>query len=148
MNKTAKKATQSTKTPEKRDILPPSRSLTLAEFIAEGERLFGPDRMTWRWRCPICKHVATTAEYQAAGAPEAAVGFNCIGRYTGAKRTMYDAGQPGPCNYTGGGLFHLNPVRISDHPGYAFFEFAPYEKGEARPETLSIEKEPNDRHAE
>jgi len=115
------------------DIIPHARSLTLAEFIAEGERLFGPDRMKWRWRCPVCKHVATTAEYKAAGAPEGAVGFACIGRYVGAKRTMSQPGEPGPCDYTGGGLFKLNPVHITDHPGYAFFEFAPYEEGEERP---------------
>jgi hypothetical protein len=41
--------------------------------------------------------------------------FNCIGRYDGRHGGVQMGTRPGPCNYTGGGLFNLNPVAVL-HP--------------------------------
>lgn len=106
--------------------------MTLAEYLAEGQRRFGPDKMKWKFICPICKVLISVQDYKDAGAGEGDIGVSCIGRYGGrAVREALDIfGQtgkaigPGPCNYSGYGLFHLNPVHISDHEGVQFFEFA------------------------
>jgi hypothetical protein len=41
--------------------------------------------------------------------------FNCIGRYDGIHGDVPLGTKPGPCNYTGGGLFNLNPIAVI-HP--------------------------------
>lgn len=69
--------------------------------------------MKWRFKCPVCGHVASVQDYKDAGARENEVGFNCIGRYLPGSRRAFGGSGPGPCDYTGGGLFHLNPVRIT-----------------------------------
>lgn len=98
---------------------------THEEWIAEAKRRFGDDAKTWRFVCPSCGHVASVADYQAAGAPESAVAFSCVGRWTGAKKDVF-AQDGGPCNYAGGGLFRLNPntVAFGDavHSVFAFAE--------------------------
>lgn len=85
--------------------------MTHTEWLAEGETLFGPDPMQWRFVCPACKHVAAVNDWKSAGAPEGAVAFSCVGRWGGAKREAFGDGQ-GPCNYAGGGLIGLNPVEV------------------------------------
>ena len=101
---------------------PVGRTLTMKAFLAEGERLFGPDRRLWRFRCPVCGHAACGEEYLAAGAPEGAVGFSCIGRWMDGARSAFGGSGPGPCDYAGGGLFGLNPVHVIGAGD--FFEFA------------------------
>lgn len=108
------------------------KRLTHAEWVAEATALFGPDPMAWRFACPCCGHVASVADYKAAGAEESAVGYSCIGRWTGAKRDALGLNSPeglpaagrGPCNYAGGGLFKLHPVEVvfdgSARPVFAF----------------------------
>jgi hypothetical protein len=98
------------------------RTITHAEWLAEGERRFGTDKTAWRFVCPACGHVASVADWKAAGAPEAAVAFSCVGRWTGAKREAFGDGK-GPCNYTGGGLFALNPVTVSLESGGSITAF-------------------------
>ncbi|MEW6573152.1 MAG: VVA0879 family protein, partial [Bacillota bacterium] len=86
--------------------------MTREEWYAEGRRRFGDDVMKWKFVCPACGHVASVQDYKDAGAPEGAVAFSCIGRYLPNAKQAFDPEGPGPCNYTGGGLFRLNPVRI------------------------------------
>lgn len=88
-----------------------SQVVTLDEWRAEATRLFGEDEMQWRWRCPACGHECSTADYQAAGAKSTHVGFSCVGRFLPAPRDAFGDG-PGPCNYAGGGLIGLNPIRV------------------------------------
>ena len=78
--------------------------------------------------CPVCGHIATAAEYYAAGARIEAAGFSCIGRWIGG-RPAFEKGGKGPCNYTGGGLFKLNPwtVIIEDGGEHHVFAFAEVE---------------------
>lgn len=97
-----------------------TRTITLEQYMADAEEKFGPDKMNWKFVCPSCGNVASVAAYKAAGAPEGAVGFSCVGRWTGATKNIGE--KPGPCNYSGGGLFGLNPVTIEGHGNY--FEFA------------------------
>jgi hypothetical protein len=98
------------------------RKTTLEQYQADAIERFGPDMMNWKFVCPACGHVASVADYKAAGAPEGTVGFSCVGRWSGAKRGAFEDGKPGPCDYAGGGLFCLNPVEVV---GYGrFFEFA------------------------
>jgi hypothetical protein len=98
------------------------RDLTKAEWEAEGERRFGPDRMKWRFVCPVCKHVATPEDWMKSGAPDAAIAFSCVGRWIEGAQKAFESNKAGPCNYAGGGLFRLNPVKVDGEYGY--FEFA------------------------
>lgn len=98
-----------------------------ADWRKEAVRRFGPDPMGWRFVCPCCEHKATVADYKAAGAPTGAVAFSCVGRWLGAKAAARDAfgGKgPGPCNYTGGGLINLNPIKVMLDKGGEMFAFA------------------------
>lgn len=103
------------------------REMTLTGWEAEGTRRFGPNQMAWRFVCPSCGAEMSVADYKAAGAPENAVAFSCVGRWTGAKATIFE--QPGPCNYAGGGLFQLNPVKVTQPDGVAHHVFAFAEVG-------------------
>ena len=104
------------------------RTLTHQKWEAEGTHRFGLDKMGWRFVCPCCGFVASARDYEAAGAPETAVAFSCVGRWAGAAREAFEAGKrrPGPCNYAGGGLFGLNPVTVTVEgaPDHHMFEFA------------------------
>lgn len=82
-----------------------------ADWLKKAKELFGDDTQEWVFKCPMCKHEASVAEYQAAGADEGEVGFSCIGRHLEGRSAMYSEG-PGPCDYAGGGLFRLNPVHV------------------------------------
>lgn len=98
--------------------------MTESEWIAEGERRFGPDRMKWRFICPSCGYVASVQEWKDAGAQGGAVAFSCVGRYTGSRKELGDK-TGGPCNYAGGGLFRLNPIEITHSGGTThLFAFA------------------------
>lgn len=99
--------------------------MTKDEWVTEGALRFGPDRMQWKFVCPSCRYAAKASEWYAAGAPEGAIAFSCIGRWTGApdKLTFRKAG--GPCQYAGGGLFRLNPVTVTDGDvTHNLFDFA------------------------
>lgn len=102
--------------------------MTAAEWQAEAVRRFGKDASAWRFVCPVCKHVASVADWEAAGAPEGAIAFACVGRWRQGARDAFGGKGPGPCNYTGGGLFGLNPVTVvdgnSEHRMFAFAEVA------------------------
>ena len=105
------------------------QQFTQAEWMAEGERRFGPDTEDWRFLCPACGHTAAVRDWKDAGAPEGAVGFSCVGRWAGAGREAFGDG-PGPCNYAGGGLFRLNPITVTapdgtEHHAFAFAEITP-----------------------
>lgn len=86
--------------------------MTLQEWREEGRKLFGDDEMQWRFICPSCKHVTRVQDWKDAGAPETAVAFSCVGRWSGAEDSATFQGRGGPCQYAGGGLIGLNPVRI------------------------------------
>ena len=95
------------------------------EWEKEGIRRFGSDQQKWQFVCPSCGFVASVADYVSAGASDGFIGFSCIGRLVGAKRSLFEDG-PGPCDYAGGGLFNISPVSIGGFKG-GFFAFADVE---------------------
>ncbi len=100
------------------------------EWALKALRRFGADPLAWRFVCPSCGHVASVADWRAAGAPEGAVAFSCVGRWTGGDDEQTFQGKGGPCTYAGGGLIGLNPVRVIAPDGtprdiFAFVETDP-----------------------
>lgn len=84
------------------------------EWEEMGTKLFGEDQMKWKFTCPVCGHIASMQDYKDAGAPQEEVAVSCIGRWTGIKRKLDDSGNSNghPCDYSGYGLFKLNPVKV------------------------------------
>lgn len=110
-----------------------TRRIQYADWLAEGrERFGGESPLKWRFKCPACGHVQAVEDfrpYKAQGATAETARFNCIGRYSGANPNAGLSGkgnQPGPCNYTSGGLFDLRPVTVITESGAEVrsFEFA------------------------
>lgn len=106
------------------------RTTTLADYEAQARRLFGEDKMLWSWRCPICGFVQNALDYKNAGAPESAIAFSCVGRWIDGSRRAFGGKGPGPCDYTGGGLFMCNPVNVllPNGSNVFIFEFATREE--------------------
>ena len=96
--------------------------MTEDEWYAKGELLFGADKMKWRFVCPSCGHVASVQDYKDAGAPQEAVAFSCVGRWTGGKPAFKKGN--GPCDYAGHGLIRLNPIRLTNAAGENLRVFA------------------------
>lgn len=97
--------------------------MTAKEWNEEGERLFGEERINWKFVCPVCGFAQGFKDFAEAGIPTdkalGKVGFSCIGRYLPAEKMqegIFNMNKiPGiPCNYTGGGLLTLNPMIITD----------------------------------
>lgn len=84
--------------------------LTVDEWEAKGIKLFGEDKLKWEFVCPSCGYVASVSDWKKAGASPGEVAFSCVGRNLEKPKNI--GGKPGPCNYAGGGLFRLNPVRV------------------------------------
>lgn len=101
---------------------------SVAAWLAEGKRRFGDDFMVWRFVCPVCKHVASVADFKAAGAPEADLATKeCIGRYRKERAHPFGEGKDKvaqPCDYAGYGLFRLSPVRVKQPDGRETHAFA------------------------
>lgn len=111
--------------------------IKLAVWEAIGTERFGPDKMTWRFICPCCKHIQTPEDFRPyateKGPDPSTAYFSCIGRWSGHKRDAFlpkgKEDTPGPCNYTSGGLFNISPVMVIDdagkeHPAFDFAEAA------------------------
>lgn len=99
--------------------------MTFEEWSADGLRRFGEDRSTWRFVCPACGHVAPASAWAEVDAPDGAFGFACVGRWIEGSSQAF-SGEPGPCTYTGGGLFQYNPIKVTfpDGDTTTFFDFA------------------------
>lgn len=102
--------------------------MTIEEWLAEGHRLFGDDRMQWKFVCPSCGHIASVQDWKDAGAPRECVAFSCIGRFLPNCHEAFGGPESGPCNYAGGGLFAINPIHVKTpegiHQVFAFAEIA------------------------
>jgi hypothetical protein len=90
--------------------------LTKAEWLSKGQLLFGDDPLKWKFVCPSCGNIQTPEDfrkYKDVGATPNTAYFNCIGRYDGHEDVDMCSGKS-PCNYSGGGLFGLNPITVID----------------------------------
>lgn len=108
------------------------RTITLEAWKAEGVLRFGSEQIHWKFQCPVCGVVSAALDWKAAGAPVGAVGFACVGRWLDTKRRAFGESQATvsqPCDYSGGGLFGLNPVTVQAPDGteVCLFDFAPAE---------------------
>jgi len=84
------------------------------EWEAEGEKLFGPDKIQWKFVCPNCGNVQCSEDfrkYKDVGATPSDAYFNCIGRFMGPDVGTLGDGKS-PCDYSLGGLFILSKIVI------------------------------------
>lgn len=98
--------------------------VTLEQWEAEGERLYGKNRLEWRFKCPTCGHVQTPQEFKAAGIDPHEAYQNCASRHgLGGKET---------CKWTVGGLLRRGGRYVIDkrYCPRLIFEFANEEKKE------------------
>jgi hypothetical protein len=116
------------------------RTITVDEWVKEGNELFGPDRTQWRFVCPSCGHIAMAKDWIEAGSEEGEIAFSCVGRHM--KNSADICSDKKPCNYAGGGLFRLNPVTviIPDGKSIRLFEFD--KKTEEKEETKEAREAP------
>lgn len=97
--------------------------MTLAEWHALGEQLFGPNEDRWRFKCPTCGHVTSHVDANSLPIEERNklkgawnVTSECIGRY------LDGIG----CNWAAYGLFRgPHFVVREDGTETAVFAFAP-----------------------
>ena len=116
---------------------PDLRKTPVAEWIKEAEKLFGPDKKRWKFKCPSCEHIQTPGDFIEMNkkqgldlSPEIAW-FSCIGRWLDIPDekvgTIFDKDKgKQPCNYTLGGLIRLAKTIVIDPEGneHRVFEFA------------------------
>jgi len=94
------------------------RKVTLEEWRAEAERLFGKDPMKWRFKCVSCGHVQCGEDFKGiVDKPMDHVFYDCIGRYK----------EGVGCDWTLGGLLGIHKLEVD--PGGSLdpipsFEFA------------------------
>jgi len=99
--------------------------MTHSQWLAYGSELFGDDIYQWRFVCPSCGYIARVQEWIDAGAPKSTIAFSCVGRWHKTARPAFGSPDlPGPCDYAGGGLFRLNPVRVTHPDGKTTDAFA------------------------
>ena len=78
---------------------------TLKEWQAEGRKRFG-DMMNWKFKCPMCGHVASIQEFKDVGAKSPDCAYTeCIGRYKG--KGSPEKGDSSGCNWCAYGLFGI-----------------------------------------
>lgn len=75
-----------------------------ADWLKEGCRLYGPDMLDWRLKCPACGHVQTVREFKEKGVYEDNA-FTCCASRFGL------GGEP-DCRWTTGGLLHIGGVYV------------------------------------
>lgn len=98
--------------------------VTLAEWRAEGEQLYGKEQLDWRFRCPACGHVQTMRKFKEAGLNPQLAYLNCASRH--------DLGGKADCKWTIGGLLCVGGRYVIDakYRPRLIFEFADKETKE------------------
>jgi hypothetical protein len=96
------------------------KQISLAEWRAEGEELFGKDMNKWKFKCVQCGHVQTLQDFIDHGIDEKEAVtlffYSCLGRW------KKDVG----CDWTLGGLFQIHKLVVISEYGkpVPVFEFA------------------------
>ena len=79
---------------------------SIEDWRAEAARRFGSDPLKWKFRCPMCGHVASVQDFKDAGAKSPNVAYQeCIGRYTG--KGAPKEGDNSGCNWCAYGLLGI-----------------------------------------
>ncbi len=117
---------------------PNLKEISVKEWLAQGELLFGADKKQWKWKCSNCGHVQSIADFlelKKLGIikKEVDVGtlvyYSCIGRFD-TRILEEDVGtvwnKKSPCNYTLGGLFRFANTFVISESGERIpvFDFA------------------------
>lgn len=92
---------------------------TLKEWEAKGERLFGKNRLDWKFICPRCKNVQDSNDFRVhmdKGATPSDSYRRCIGRYTGGLKGS------NKCDWASFGLFR-GPSIVITEDGTEIFVF-------------------------
>lgn len=104
---------------------------SVEEWKAEGEKLFGKDIKKWKYKCPMCGHIASVQDFLDSGAKDLDEAANaayveCIGRYTG--KGSPKKGDSSGCNWAAYGFFGIpnggSVVLTGRDEGRQVFEFA------------------------
>jgi hypothetical protein len=101
---------------------------SVEDWKKEGERRFGSDVMKWKFKCPMCGHIASVEDFKVAGAEDPANSAyeECIGRYTG--KGSPKEGDASGCNWAAYGLFGIPKggtyVFTGPEQGAHIFDFA------------------------
>ena len=80
--------------------------VTMAEWTAEGERLYGKDRLDWKFKCPACGHVQTGRMFLDAGMHTHLAYQECASRY--------GLGGSKDCKWAIGGLLRVGGRYVID----------------------------------
>lgn len=102
--------------------IPEIKQYTKQEWLDEAKKRFGSDYLNWKFKCPMCGHVASIGDFKAAGAKSPDCSYvECIGRYTGQPSPNKATGQG--CNWAAYGLFGI-PRGGAMVDGKRIFDFA------------------------
>lgn len=77
---------------------------TVNEWLADGEKLFGKNKLAWKFVCPACGHVASIGDFKELDADGNDAYQKCIGRING-KGTSNQTDNGDGCNWAAYGLF-------------------------------------------
>lgn len=105
---------------------------SLDAWKAEGERRFGADIRKWKFKCPMCGHVAAVEDFIKLKVKDPANSAyeECIGRYTG--KGSPKEGDSSGCNWAAYGLLGIPKggvfVFTGPEQGAHIFDFAEEDK--------------------
>jgi hypothetical protein len=101
------------------------KKYTLDEWLVEGEKRFGKDKMKWKFKCPMCGHVASIEEFINIGVDANVAYVDCIGRYTG--KGSPKKGDTSGCNWVAYGFLKTCGKGVLVN-GEEIFDFAEVEE--------------------
>lgn len=70
-----------------------------ADWLAKGARLYGPNMLDWRFKCPCCGHIQSLRDFKDAGVEEEKAITCCASRF--------GLGGRSDCKWTTSGLFRI-----------------------------------------
>ena len=111
------------------------KPLSVSEWHEIAIGLFGENAREWRFICPVCHTVQSGKDFIEAGVSKEdtqnSLAIECIGRWLPRDKTQKAFGdgkikKGKACDYTGRGLFKLNPIAVlcEDSTVLNVFEFA------------------------
>lgn len=109
--------------------------ITYDEWQERGLKLFGNDKLFWKFQCPMCNNVATPSDFIGKGGRADDATCNCIGRYMpkeergGLSADHSNQKIKSPCDYAAHGLFKFAPLTVIFPDGVEVECFGFYQEG-------------------